>query len=276
MQKCNKKFLVIFLFVFSITFLFISCAPKKPIPVKPQVDETTIKGEEKEKQKAEEETRLKAEEEARQKAEEETRLKAEEEARLKAEEEAKRRTEEEAKRKVYEEARLRAKEEAKRRAEEETKRMAEEEARLKAKEEKKKIEEERLSAIMETEAQPLAVRETEVKTATALEDIYFDFNKYDIRTDGREILQQNAEWLQKNPDAKIQIEGHCDERGTTEYNLALGERRAMSVKKYLISLGISAERLYTISYGEELPIDPGHNEDAWVKNRRGHFLIIKP
>jgi len=258
MQKYNKIFLVIFLFVFSTTFLFISCAPKKPISVKPQVDETTIKAEEKGKQKAEEEARLKAEEEAR----------------LKAEEEAKRRTEEEAKRKAYEEARLRAKEEAKRRAEEEARRMVEEEARLKAKGEKKKIEEEKLSAIMETETQPLAARETEVRTVPALEDIYFDFNKYDIRTDGREILQRNAEWLQKNPGAKIQIEGHCDERGTTEYNLALGERRAMSVKKYLISLGISAERLYTISYGEELPIDPGHNEETWIKNRRGHFLII--
>src|SRR3972149_5957668 len=234
MQKYNKIFLVIFLFVFSTTFLFISCAPKKPISVKPQVDETTLKAEEKGKQKAEEEARLKAEEEARLKAEEEARLKAEEEARLKAEEEA----------------------------------------RLRAKGEKKKIEEEKLSAIMETETQPLAARETEVRTAPALEDIYFDFNKYDIRTDGREILQRNAEWLQKNPGAKIQIEGHCDERGTTEYNLALGERRAMSVKKYLISLGISAERLYTISYGEELPIDPGHNEETWIKNRRGHFLII--
>ena len=130
---------------------------------------------------------------------------------------------------------------------------------------------------MEIEAaQPLAARETEVRTEHALEDIYFDFDKYDIRAKGREILQQNAEWLQKNPGAKIKIEGHCDERGTTEYNLALGERRAMSIKKYLISLGISTERLYTISYGEEHPIDTGHNQEAWAKNRRGHLIIIKP
>jgi len=267
MQKYNKIFLVIFLFVFSTTFLFISCAPKKPISVKPQVDETTIKAEEKGKQKAEEEARLKAEEEAR--------LKAEEEARLKAEEEAKRRTEEEAKRKAYEEARLRAKEEAKRRAEEEARRMVEEEARLKAKGEKKKIEEEKLSAIMETETQPLAARETEVRTVPALEDIYFDFNKYDIRTDGREILQRNAEWLQKNPGAKIQIEGHCDERGTNEYNLALGDKRAKATKDYLVALGIASGRIQIISYGEEKPLCTEKTEDCWQKNRRSHFVILK-
>ncbi len=73
---------------------------------------------------------------------------------------------------------------------------------------------------------------------------------------------------------KIQIEGHCDERGTAEYNLALGERRANSAKKYLVSLGIPADRLSTISYGKEMPLDPGHNEEAWAKNRRAHFIIL--
>ena len=110
---------------------------------------------------------------------------------------------------------------------------------------------------------------------TALEDISFDFDKSDIRADARDILQKNADWINANPDAKVQIEGHCDERGTEEYNLALGERRANAVKNYLASLGVGAERLYTISYGEELPVDPGHAEEAWSKNRRAHFLVTK-
>jgi len=80
--------------------------------------------------------------------------------------------------------------------------------------------------------------------------------------------------LSKNPNLKIQIEGHCDERGTAEYNLALGQRRANSAMKYLISLGIPAGRLSTISYGEEKPLDPAHNDEAWAKNRRGHFVIL--
>jgi peptidoglycan-associated lipoprotein len=78
----------------------------------------------------------------------------------------------------------------------------------------------------------------------------------------------------KHPTVKIQIEGHCDERGTNEYNLALGERRANSAKKYLISLGMPADQISTISYGEEKPLDPGHNEEAWAKNRRGHFIVL--
>jgi peptidoglycan-associated lipoprotein len=186
--------------------------------------------------------------------------KAAEEARIKAEEDERRKFEEAIKaekaRKAAEEARVRA----------------EEEARLKA-EEEKRIEEERLKA-EEAEITPQIAREAETKAVPQLDDIHFDFDKSDIRADSREILQKNAEWLQNNPDVKIQIEGHCDERGTAEYNLALGERRAMSTKKYLASLGISADRIYTISYGEELPIDPGHDEGAWAKNRRAHFLVI--
>jgi peptidoglycan-associated lipoprotein len=80
--------------------------------------------------------------------------------------------------------------------------------------------------------------------------------------------------LKKYPKVKVQIEGHCDERGTIEYNLALGERRANSTKKYLISLGISADRISTISYGKERPLDPGHNEEAWAKNRRAHIVVL--
>src|SRR3989338_7224837 len=139
-----------------------------------------------------------------------------------------------------EEARLKAEEEEKRKFEEamkaEQKRKAAEEARLKAEEEGKRgIEEEKLKE-EEEEIKPQIAREAEVKVVPQLDDIHFDFDKSDIRTDEREILQKNADWLQNNPDIKIQIEGHCDERGTAEYNLALGERRAMSTKKYLISL----------------------------------------
>jgi peptidoglycan-associated lipoprotein len=81
--------------------------------------------------------------------------------------------------------------------------------------------------------------------------------------------------MTNNPNAKIRIEGHCDERGTNEYNMALGERRANSAKKYLIKLGVKESQLSTISYGEEKPLDPGHNEEAWAMNRRAHFAIVK-
>jgi peptidoglycan-associated lipoprotein len=110
--------------------------------------------------------------------------------------------------------------------------------------------------------------------SSLLKDIRFDFDKYDIRPQDTEILKENAALLKQYPNVKIQIEGHCDERGTAEYNLALGERRANSTQRYLLSLGISADRLSTISYGEEKPVDPGHTEDAWAKNRRSHFVIL--
>jgi len=109
--------------------------------------------------------------------------------------------------------------------------------------------------------------------SSLLKDIYFDFDKYDIRPADAAILKENAVLLKKYTSIKIQIEGHCDERGTSEYNLALGERRANSTKNYLISLGVSPERISAISYGEEKPIDPGHNEEAWGKNRRAHTII---
>jgi len=116
--------------------------------------------------------------------------------------------------------------------------------------------------------------EGKVLDSRLLKDVHFDFDKYDIRPSDGEILKENAAILIKNPAAKIQIEGHCDERGTVEYNLALGERRANSVKKYLISLGVPEIRLSTISYGKEMPLDPGHGEEAWAKNRRAHFAIL--
>ena len=116
--------------------------------------------------------------------------------------------------------------------------------------------------------------EGEVFESQLLKDVHFDFDKYDIRSGDEEILKENAAVLNKFPRVKIQIEGHCDERGTNEYNLALGERRANSVKKYLISFGLAKNRISTISYGEEKPLDPGHNEEAWAKNRRAHLIIL--
>src|SRR3989304_3131102 len=108
-----------------------------------------------------------------------------------------------------------------------------------------------------------------------LKDIRFDFDRYNIRVEETEVLKENSALLKKYPGMKFQIEGHCDERGTGEYNLALGERRANSAKKYLISLGIEPGRISTISYGEERPFDQGHHEEAWTKNRRAHFVILK-
>jgi peptidoglycan-associated lipoprotein len=105
------------------------------------------------------------------------------------------------------------------------------------------------------------------------QDINFDFDKYDLRTDARAVLDRKASFLNQNSSVRAQIEGHCDERGTNEYNLALGERRANAAKQYLTTAGISAARLSTISYGEERPLDPGHNEAAWARNRRAHFVI---
>jgi len=106
-----------------------------------------------------------------------------------------------------------------------------------------------------------------------LRDVNFDFDRYDLRPEMREILKGHAAWLKANPQVKVQIEGHCDERGTNEYNLALGAKRAESVKRYLIDLGISPATLSTISYGEELPLCKERNEACWAKNRRAHFAV---
>ena len=111
------------------------------------------------------------------------------------------------------------------------------------------------------------------KEEAKLEDIHFDFDKFNLTTEARKILEQNADWLLKHEDCNLVIEGHCDERGTTEYNLALGERRANAAAKYLTDLGIDERRIETISYGEEYPLDPGHTEEAWAKNRRAHFVV---
>jgi peptidoglycan-associated lipoprotein len=108
-----------------------------------------------------------------------------------------------------------------------------------------------------------------------LKDVFFDFDKSVIREDGKQALEGDIQWLKANPDARILIEGHCDERGTNEYNLALGERRAKAVRDYLVAAGIDPKRISTISYGEERPFVLGHDEAAWKWNRRAHFVVVK-
>lgn len=136
--------------------------------------------------------------------------------------------------------------------------------------------------VKQPEPQPEPPKQEQTATAAkaseavALEAVYFDFDKSDLRQDARDALSKNAEALLKQvADAKVKIEGHCDERGSDEYNLALGDRRAKSVAKYLITLGVAADRIETISYGKEKPAVDGHDEAAWSKNRRAEFVIIK-
>ncbi len=111
--------------------------------------------------------------------------------------------------------------------------------------------------------------------ARELKSIFFDFDQAVIREDQKEIMLQNAQWLKAHPQIRVRIEGNCDERGTAEYNLALGQKRAEAAKEFLLGLGISPQRMQTISYGFERPLDPGHNEEAWAKNRRVDFTILK-
>lgn len=136
---------------------------------------------------------------------------------------------------------------------------------------------ERAVAAEEQARQAEALRQAEMaQTAEAAflnEDVHFAFDSFFLDTEAERILGQKAAWLQDNAGASVQIEGHCDERGTSAYNLALGERRANAVQQYLTVLGVDPSRLSTISYGEEQPLDPGHDEAAWSRNRRAHFVI---
>lgn len=135
----------------------------------------------------------------------------------------------------------------------------------------------------ETGAVPEAkIAEAEVKPETAaevkapglaLKDIYFDFDQSAIREDSKKLLNENIEWFRKNPAAKVTIEGHSDERGSSEYNLALGERRARATRDYLVAAGIEANRISTISFGKERPFVLGHDDSAWQWNRRAHFAV---
>ena len=145
-----------------------------------------------------------------------------------------------------------------------------------------KVEEKVPEELSAKEIEEARIREEQLARERALkreiavfedEDIHFDFDKYNIRPDAAEILKRKAEWLKAHPNVRLLIEGHCDERGTEEYNLALGERRTNSAQQFLLNLGVDVSYISTISYGEERPINPGHNEEAWAKNRRAHFVI---
>lgn len=151
------------------------------------------------------------------------------------------------------EAARRAAEDSARRAREEAERMAAERRRADS-----------LAAI---------ARETERVRTMLVERIHFDFDKSNIRPDDATILDRKIAVLQANPGVSFSITGHCDERGSDEYNLALGNRRALAAKAYMVNRGISADRITTASRGEEDPVDPGHNEDAWAQNRRDEFAI---
>jgi len=120
-------------------------------------------------------------------------------------------------------------------------------------------------------AAPAAARGTEKESV--LKDAFFDFDKSSIRPDAKQSLDENAKWLKANPNAALTIEGHCDERGTREYNLGLGQRRAKAAKDYLVSAGINPKRIKIISYGKERPFASGHDESAWKLNRRVHFVL---
>ena len=156
--------------------------------------------------------------------------------------------------------------------------MSEDEARRKAEEEARKREQERQAAIREEELKEDQLRTESERVQSAREmfeneDILFEFDSASLSVEAQEILRAKAAWLRENPRARVMIEGHCDERGTNEYNLALGDRRAFSSKSFLVDLGIADSRLTTISYGEEQPVDSRSTEDAWTQNRRAHFVI---
>ena len=128
------------------------------------------------------------------------------------------------------------------------------------------------------EAQAAMEKEPEVlegRTSAPLLPIYFDFDKSNIREDQRARIIKNATYLNENKGARVRIEGNCDERGTNEYNMALGERRANSAKKYLMNLGVNEDRMHTISYGEEKPLLHGHDEYSWAQNRRDDFVVVR-
>jgi peptidoglycan-associated lipoprotein len=159
-------------------------------------------------------------------------------------------------------------------AEEEAARQAELE-KQKELERQRQLEEERLAAERAAQLKAEAEEREQMlaKNRFLNENIYFAFDESTLDYQAQELLKQKATWLQDNPDANVVIEGHCDERGTNAYNLALGERRAEGVKVFLVNLGVSDSRVTIISYGEEKPVDMGHNDEAWAKNRRATFVL---
>ena len=134
------------------------------------------------------------------------------------------------------------------------------------------VSEKQLAGI-ETKEEPLSSQYKELKDL--FEDIYFEYDEYQIRPAAKAVLQKVSNWLLSHRGAKVSVEGHCDERGTNEYNLALGDRRAKSVRDYLVALGVPSRRIETISYGEEKPVCSEKTEACFSKNRRAHFVILK-
>lgn len=133
------------------------------------------------------------------------------------------------------------------------------------------------AAVVAPEAKPVipVAQGTSPESVVIMKSINFDFDKYNIRKNDAAILKENAAWFAANPGKKVKVEGHCDERGTVEYNLALGQKRADSAKNFLVNLGIDGRSIDTVSYGKEKPLDPGHNEAAWAKNRRAQFVLAQ-
>jgi len=158
----------------------------------------------------------------------------------------------------------------------ESEQTADEKAKAKAKEEAEAAAQEKAKAeeLSRQSMEEQAKQKEEAMSPAFIEKlktIHFDYDKAEIKPEDRENLANNAETIKAHPTVHVVIEGHCDERGTDEYNLALGERRARTAKKYLVSLGVNESNLSTMSYGVEKPVDPGHNEEAWAKNRRAEF-----
>ena len=146
-------------------------------------------------------------------------------------------------------------------------------AKAKAEADAQRIAQQRLEDQMAKEKALKEAKAMAAKKRFENQDVHFEYDSSELSSMAKMLLKEKAAWLKENSSASVTIEGHCDERGTTEYNLALGERRASTVKIYLINLGVAGSRLNTISYGEEKPIDPGTTEAAYRKNRRAHFVL---
>ena len=142
--------------------------------------------------------------------------------------------------------------------------------------ETQKIGEQNMAKVESAEIkEPKVTKLTEEERRNIFKDIHFDFNRYDIQEVDRGTLKAIAEWMLQHSTARIVVEGHCDERGTDEYNLGLGDRRATATRDYLMSLGVPKDRMQTVSYGEERPLCTDHTEDCWQQNRRAHFVVIE-
>ena len=146
-------------------------------------------------------------------------------------------------------------------------------AKAKAEADAQRIAQQKLEDQMANEKALREAKAMAAKKRFENQDVHFEYDSSELSSMAKMLLKEKAAWLKENSSASVTIEGHCDERGTTEYNLALGERRASTVKIYLINLGVAGSRLNTISYGEEKPIDPGTTEAAYRKNRRAHFVL---